>query len=275
MQLLTKKPLLTIALLLVSCNFLYAQQSEEKLLEEVRTAYNQLNYEEAEIKANAALSNYQRFTPTQLTEIHKILGIIYFSQNRAAEAKQQFENALSLTPQLSLDPLYVSPKIIEFFNEVKQGWQTKTKEKANSEGEIRYLVMQDPRPAAAMRSMLLPGWGQTYKGQRSKGRVLMALWGVGVVGSLVAHIKRQDAEDKYLSERDPGKIQSRFNTFDTFHKVRNSLLIFSAGVWIYSYVDALLSHSRTLVESSVSNKQVRLLPIITRSSSRVHLQIDF
>ena len=217
-----------------------AQTSERFLLEEIRSAYNQLNYAEAEIKAQAALKEYRRFTLTQLTEIHQILALIYFSQNKVEDAREHFEDALSLTPSLEMDPVLVSPKIVDFFEEIKQSQATKQREQNDTGPQVKYILVDDPRPAAALRSMLVPGWGQLYKGEKTKGWLLVGLWTAGVIGSAATHIAREQAEDSYLAETDPAKIESRFDTFNTFHKVRNNLLIFSGGVWLYSYLDAFL-----------------------------------
>ncbi|NIR50890.1 tetratricopeptide repeat protein [candidate division KSB1 bacterium] len=254
----------------------FGQTSEEQLLQEIRKAYQELNYAEAEIKATTALDQYQRFTPVHLTEIHKILGIIYYSQNKPEQARVHFQNALSLTPTLTLDPLYVSPKILDFFKKVKARHAEDGRDTDEVRTNVRYVLVEDPRPAAAIRSMLLPGWGQLYKGETTKGRVLIALWGVGVIGSVTAHFKREQAQDSYLSETDPQRIESRFNTFDSFHKLRNNLLLFSAGVWLYSYLDAILKERPHQFEQSQRIDQSLLVaPCITPESARLILSVNF
>lgn len=228
-----------LALFLLISVVLGQDQNDTALLREIEQAYNELNFTEAEIKAETALENHERFNADELTQIHKILGLIYFSQNREAEARTEFENALSLNSELELDPLMVSPKIMEFFKQVKTDF-IKEQENTDAASRVRYVLVSDSRPAAAMRSMVLPGWGQLYKEEKRKGIVLMSLWTAGVVGSVVTHIARNDARDDYLAARNPDEIESRFDRFDTFHKLRNNLVLFSAGVWLFSYFDAIL-----------------------------------
>jgi tetratricopeptide (TPR) repeat protein len=259
-----------IFLILILFSSAFGQSAERDLIEEIQTAYNQLNYPEAEIKAQAALKDFQRFTPTQLTEIHKILGLIYFSQNKEDAARLQFENALSLSPDLKLDPLFVSPKIVEFFEEIKKARTIKLQDAGASQADVRYVLLQDPRPAAAMRSMIVPGWGQLYKGEKTKGRVLLGLWSAGVIGSVAAHIARAHAEDRYLAETDPDRIESRYDTFNTFHKLRNNLLIFSGGVWLFSYIDAILKKQNPTYSSQTS---VLISPAFNRP--RVDILVRF
>ena len=251
-----------------------AQNDDTALLKEIQKAYNELNYTEAEIKAKSALENYQDLTSSQLAEVHKTLALIYYSQNRSTESRRQFEVALSLNQELKLDPLFVSPKILEFYDQLKAEWQLSKQQNSDVQNPIRYVLINDPRPAAALRSMILPGWGQVYKGEKRKGFILAGLWGFGIAGSVITHFARQDAEDKYLSETNPGQINSRFNSFNKMHKLRNSLLLFSAGVWLYSYVDAILKN-KPLAKSSPLTKRVVFSPEISSKHTFLKVQIKF
>jgi tetratricopeptide (TPR) repeat protein len=256
-------------LLLCTVRSASAQDYQAQLLSEIQKAYEQLNYPEAEIKAKAALNEYQRFSPAQLTEIHKVLGIVYFSQNDSLQSRRHFQQALSINEDLKLDPVYVSPKILEFFEQIKGDPRTNNGDDIQRKPELRYVLVQDRRPAAALRSMLLPGWGQIYKGEKRKGLALSTLWGVGIAGAVAFHLARANAEDNYLAEVDPEKIEGRFNTFNRFHKLRNGFLLFSTGVWLYSYIDAFLKRSPSAVAGSdfsilpsLSTRQVMLAVLV-------------
>ena len=249
-----------------------AQTDGTTLLEEIQKAYNDLNYTEAEIKAKSALEKYQNFTSSQLTAVHKILGLLYYSQNKPTESRRQFEIAFSLNPELKLDPLFVSPKILEFYNHIKAEWQLSKQQNSDIQNQIRYVLVNDPRPAAALRSMILPGWGQVYKGEKRKGLIFFGLWSLGIAGSVITHFARQDAEDKYLSETNPAQINSRFDSFNKFHKLRNNLLFFSAGVWLFSYIDAILKNRPAEVESSGHQKRVSITTAISPDYASLQFQ---
>lgn len=275
MRYLNKTAFLVLFFILIKSTSVFSQGTEDKLLEEIRDAYNQLNYTEAVIKAKMALQNYERFNSAQLTEIHKILALIFFSQNESEKARIHFENALSLTPELILDSLFVSPKILDFFNRVKEEREQKLEKESNPKSEIRYVLVQDPRASAALRSMILPGWGQLFKGEKTKGKVLLSLWSLGIVGSVVSHLARERAEDKYLSETNPAKIESRYNTFNTYHKLRNNLILFSAVIWIYSYFDAVLKGRPLHIESSSSKNAFLIFPSISSQQTKVSFILNF
>jgi len=212
----------------------------EQLLQAVWRAYQALDYEQADSLARNALNDYQHFTPDQLVELHTVLALVAMSRNETTEARRHFEAALSLNSELQLDPVLASPKVRDFFEQIRQEMQSALPVTASSEATIRYVIQPDPRPEAALRSLLLPGWGQHYKGQHLKGWILTGSWGLLLGASLTAHLQYTRAYDRYRRETDPARIESRYRTANRWFKARNGLLIGLAAVWAYSYLDALL-----------------------------------
>lgn len=237
-----------------------AQQTGEAVVEAVRAALQQFAYAEAEQRARAALAEPDRFSPDQLTTLHALLGQVAYAQGEELEARQQFGAALSLNPRLELDPLLVSPKIIAFFEEVKQSWTPPDPEERLADAAPRYVVVPDPRPAAALRSMLVPGWGQLYKGDRRKGWVLLGVWAGTVAATGTAHLARARAEEAYLDERDPTRVDAQYRTFDRWHKTRNNLALAAAAVWVVSYVDALVADGQGPEAGEFRRVEVYLTP---------------
>ncbi len=215
-------------------------RAPEQLLQAVWRAYQALDYEQADSLARNALNDYQRFTPDQLVELHTVLALVAMSRNETAEARRHFEAALSLNPELQLDPVLASPKVRAFFAQIRQEMQTTPPTTLPTEATLRYVVQPDPRPEAALRSLLLPGWGQRYKGQHLKGWLLTGSWGLLLVASLTAHLQYERAYDRYHRETDPTRIEARYRTANRWFRARNGLLMGLAAVWAYSYLDALL-----------------------------------
>ena len=213
-----------------------AQTPAQDAVEEVRAAYQRLDYEAARTLARAALAD-ATLRLDQRVDLHTILALVAFTRNDPEEARRQFGLALDLDPGLTLDPLLVSPKILDFLEEVKRA-RTPPAEAAGS-AEVRYVVVRDVRAEAALRSMVVPGWGQLHKGERTKGWVLAGLWAASASGSLYAHLRWADARRAYLDERDPGRVAARHDASDAWYKARNNLLLGAAAVWLVSYVDAL------------------------------------
>ncbi len=219
----------------------WGQQPDGTSLAAVWDAYQQLDYAAAADSARAALDRFERYTPGELAELHVILGLIAFSQNTPGEARGEFANALTLNPSLELDSLQVSPKILDFFGVVRAEWRQARQQEARADpATVRYVVVEDRRVEAALRSMVLPGWGQLHKGQRTKGQVMMGVWGVLAGSTVAAHVLRGRARDRYDNAGTASDALDRYDTFNTWHQARNALLLGAAGFWIYSYVDALV-----------------------------------
>ncbi|MDX1439134.1 MAG: hypothetical protein R3284_04450 [Rubricoccaceae bacterium] len=218
--------------------------SPDELVRQVEQAYENLEYDEAESLARNALTSFDLFSPDQLVRIHTTLALVLFVQGEEFESAEQFRSALTLNPDLELDPVLVSPVTLEFFADVKQVFEEDRPAQAGAQGEIRYILVEDNRPGAAMRSLVLPGWGQRHKDQRSKGWLLTGLWAASAAASVYAHVQRNSAQEAYLEETDPSLVQDRYDTYSMWHKIRGGLLIGTAAVWTYAIVDALAVDTR-------------------------------
>ncbi len=215
-----------------------SQQSNQEIIGDIKNAYENLDFSVAEARIEVAINAFDRFTPAELGEIYSISALIFFSRDDQTGTRRQLDLALQVNPELKLSAREVPPQVIMILDELIQIRAASLP----AETELRYLIVEDPRPAAVMRSMILPGWGQLYKKQKKKGIVLISAWGLTSIGALVAHSERRRAEDHYLASIDLQQINDRYPTFNKWHKARNNLFFAAAGIWAFSYVDALLNH---------------------------------
>jgi len=216
----------------------FGQQKESPVVTKIRRAYENLEYRRARQLAEEALREYSSYTPEELVEIYKYLAFVAFSEGHTEEARQHFRSLLSLQPNYQLDSLYTSPKILRFYREIKEQWQQGGAPIPRP--EIRYLVLQDPRPAAALRSALLPGWGQLYKGEKTKGWVLMGAAGSIVVGWWAIDQATDNAHERYLRARIPQDIEKAYQSYNRWYKLRKAWIGMAIVLWLYSYLDAAL-----------------------------------
>ena len=226
----------------------FAQSQDTLGVAGVRNAYEQLDFELTLSRAEFVIRSGERQAAEDLVEVHTIAALVLVARNQTRAARAHFASALSIDPDLTLDPVQASPRAVELFESVRAETRAQTADPPAA--SIRYLRVYDPRPAAAYRSLVLPGWGQMYKGQRQRGIVMMALWGTAAAGTVTAHIIRHNKHDAYLDETDPSAVQDRFDSFNRWHKVRNSLAMSTVATWVVSYLDALI------FESSRSSRSV-------------------
>ncbi|MFZ5516693.1 MAG: hypothetical protein ACOY90_08650 [Candidatus Zhuqueibacterota bacterium] len=233
-----------LALFLFSIASIGLSQSRQSPYDQLLRAYQQLDYQTAKALGQKITSDYASHSLYQLAETHKILGVIAYSEGDMDVAKNQFESALSIDDNAQLDSVYVSPKIIQFFNEQKLRYIQSTPENASNTAQPpRYILIRDPRPAAALRSLALPGWGQLYKKEKRKGYSLAGAAGLSIFGTGMLHILQNNAHDAYLEATDPSDIESRYDRYNALYKWRNGLALCTAGIWLYSFFDALIAKS--------------------------------
>lgn len=239
----SKLLILILALFGFSHGLTQAQQSP---YEQMLQAYQQLDYQSAKTIGQKITAEYTKHSLFQLVETHKILGVIFYTEGNPGEAQKQFEQALSIDDKAQLDSVYVSPKITQFFDELKQNFvESVDKNQSGSTFAPRYILVADPRPAAAMRSLIFPGWGQLYKQEKKKGYVLAGAAGISLLATGIFHFMQESAHDDYLSATNPQLIEEKYADYNRLYKWRNNAAVFTGAVWLYAFFDALIAPSRS------------------------------
>ncbi len=110
------------------------------------------------------------------------------------------------------------------------------------------------RVKAALRSIVIPGWGQRYYGAKGKGALMFAGTLVGAATAGIMHLRFDDKRDDYFdflalynAERSVPVKQSMLNELyerqkDAYdaERSRNIVGAVVAGIWVYSVLDAML-----------------------------------
>jgi len=97
------------------------------------------------------------------------------------------------------------------------------------------LQAKTPRNAA-VRSLLVPGWGQMFNGQPYKGVALFLATGGALAAGLAVEDKADGTYRDYSAKGVPGDA-----LYDDYKREKNQstfLLATAAGLWIYAVVDA-------------------------------------
>lgn len=257
-----QKGILALLLCLLTAHGASAQPASADVVADIEEAYRQLDYDEAAAIARNALDNYGDFTVRQLAEIHTFLALIAYNRGELAGARRQFLSALQLAPDLELDPILVPPKIQQYFSDIRSEQGSAGQDVA--EVVTRYVLVRDPRPEAALRSMLLPGWGQLHKGHSTKAYAFAGLFGASAAGAVLAHVRRSHAKDRYEAASTVREAVEFYGPYNAWHRARAGFIRAGALVWAVSYVDALLTgglqpESRTIsVRADPSAISVRL-----------------
>jgi len=227
------------SLVLVSISF---AQDFSPTVSQVREAFNNLNFKRTIELSARSISSYQNYPVEELVQIYLFRAMAFYNLGSEQESAESFRSALSLDPSLELDPVTVSPKIRSFFAEIRKSQDTRSV-KAMSATEARYFIQKDIRPQAAWRSMVLPGWGQHYKGQEIKGYAIFSGFMLNTIGLITAVIYEKSSRDAYMNAVQISDIESRFREYEKWNNIRRVLTGTEIAIWLYAFGDALWSVS--------------------------------
>ena len=126
-----KNSIISLFVLLVLFSNLFSQS--ENTLDSLIAKYNSFDYTGAIDVANNLIGAKQNFTDDELIRVYVIKGIAHYSLGQLESAKISFTNILELDNSYDLDPVNISPKIVSFFNSIKENY---TKQEEPSEPKI-------------------------------------------------------------------------------------------------------------------------------------------
>ena len=122
------------------------------------------------------------------------------------------------------------------------------------------------------RSLLIPGWGQMYKGSMVKGIAILSVEAVAVSGIFVAENLRASYVKKM---KEQPRFYKAYNTkADNWQNIRNGIICAAAAVYVYNLVDAIVADGskRTIVEK---NTAFRLSPVVYNDGAGLSVVYEF
>lgn len=203
-------------------------------------SYEQGYFQEVIAIAEKSLEDSAGFTPEEIIYLRTYLAFSLVAMGQEEAAIERFRQILSLKPKLELNPEFVSPKIIEVFKKAQTEFF-----RATSNGDPRpNLLFEKGRPGKVQglwRSSLWPGWGQSVRGDPRKGKILK--WGAAGVaaGTGLAALGTYVSHQRYLDAADPGDIEAKYKTYNSWYKTRNFTVNLAVSFWVYNLVDIIIS----------------------------------
>ena len=239
-----KSILLIIFLLTIVKIFPQQQEDSLKILTE---NFKSFEYGNVIQIANKLISSKKDFNKDDLKEIYLMKGIAHYSLQEDDAAERSFINILQIDTSYVLDSSKTSPKIIAFYSDVKENYLERLRLR-NQNIVIDTLVvtkvvpdyeMQDRIKYSIARSVVLPGWGHIYNGEKTKG-ILLTTFSIAALGaSVYLWFETNNKESDYLQEKNVPQIADKYDEYNFFYKMRNISILTYAVIWIYSQIDLL------------------------------------
>ncbi len=228
-----------LLLLLLSAPGLLRAQEQNYDLFRLQYHYERVEFREAIAAGRKALQESASLDREQLVSAHKYMAFSFFNLSQNDSARFHFFSLLSLKPDYEPGQAEASPKLRSFFDEIRKAYRSNNPTSAAESSLTRYVFVQDKRPAAAWRSMVLPGWGQYYKEQEQRAYYVgggFATLGLATLGS---YILERSYRSDYLDSNEPARIQELYDRYNTTQKWRKGLTLATAAFWLWNVGDAL------------------------------------
>ena len=163
----------------------------------------------------------------------------YVAIGDTANAQKYFENILTLDITYTINEEFVSPKIIDVFN--------------NAKNRINFLIRENPeyfsvktgtqnirfpRSNLIMKSAFVPGWGQIDEGNRVKGITVSSLFYAGIAGTAATLAGLIDARNKYYaaSAEDAPQLYANYNNWTKANRIFTDI---SVAAYVFNILDII------------------------------------
>jgi hypothetical protein len=93
--------------------------------------------------------------------------------------------------------------------------------------------------SAFFRSIIVPGWGQMYKGSMAKGIVILSVEVASIAGALVCENLRSSYYQKTLAEYNTQVRAQYQNRTTSYRNIRNGFIVAASAIYVYNIVDVV------------------------------------
>ncbi|MEO0076627.1 MAG: hypothetical protein ABIK19_03045 [candidate division WOR-3 bacterium] len=174
---------------------------------------------------------------SMLIRLYALQSFSYVALDKKEQALQSFRYLLMINPKFDLDPKFVSPKIIEVFEESKR----------KRSDTILLTLPTFPISSSKesfikkkmMLSLLYPGLGQISQ-KKKKGYIFLGLESASITGLITTHFLTNSAHYKYLTARTLPEIEETYKNYSFWYKLRFGFIISAITIWGLNYIDITL-----------------------------------
>jgi tetratricopeptide (TPR) repeat protein len=219
--------------------------------------YENFHYQEIIDLASAKLQEDSSMSPESRMHILRYKALAHYARGEMDRSMAAFNSLLQINPDYRLDASQYSPKIIEFFSDIKANFVYQPPVEPQTPPEIithiDTLQVAVMPPLPAVKSSLLPGWGQWSMGEKRKGSVLMGAALISLSGSLYYTLQTRKHEQDYLNSIQLPQIEQNYDRYNHSYQRRNIFWGSFATIWVLSQIDLWINTPKIPVSSRVSH----------------------
>lgn len=235
----TLLPVVLVSMLGGVFSVVSAQIANTEVLQ-TKFLYDGAQFRKSIEKGRQLLKKRQNLLPEAIAFIHQYSGLSFYNLGNQDSSRAHFLSLLSLHPDFELDPVQISPKIITFFNDIKDA-VNQLPEDLRAPSFRQYILLEDKRPQASWRSAVLPGWGQFHKKQHLRGYVFGGLFWGSAIATGFAFLQEDRAKQDYLDQQLPSAAAAAYKEYDQWYRRKRYFAIAASLLWAVNVGDAMWS----------------------------------
>jgi hypothetical protein len=215
-----------------------AQSELSRQLLVLDSAFSEGRYADVELLSLRLLQDHPDLTPDEIARVNLTAGYALIMLNREAEARRSFARALDAVPDLTLDPVQVSPKFRMVFDEVKAERPARI-ETSPQQLQVDTSAQRNPsRFATAMWSnLVVPGSGQWKMGYRLRGALLFGAEAACLTVLIINATEMQDSRSDYLAATEPEAIRHAYRRYNQDYQAVSIAGISAAVIYLAAQAD--------------------------------------
>lgn len=224
--------------------------------------FEHFNYDSVINIGEKFLSSNPKLEPDLKIDILLKMTISAYSMGNKQASELYILRILKEDPNYQLSDSRVSPKIVEFYDEIKSNIEFNTsvttvdtvivyKELPPS---IKYISKEIP-PLVLLKSIILPGLSHFEEKKDLKSIAILSLSILSAISSIYYAIETGRLESEYLAQVNQTQIDAAYEKYSSAYKLRNASLSIFGAVWVYSQLDIIL-FSREIFEKSKGDQTV-------------------
>jgi hypothetical protein len=249
-----------ILLLFFLLGYIAPAQQHLSLIDRISKYYKNFEYKKVITLSDSLIMSDKQLAQPLLIELYLLKALSHYSLNEEVAAQISFISILELDPDFDLDPLENSPKIVSFFNQVKEeynkqqqqlpgmGYESTPVDSVSVTVQEKSIILR----SALLRSVIVPGWGHLFLKKKTKGVIFSSLAVSSALAAVFYSIRTHNKEKGYLNEINKTKIEGRYQTYNKAYKLRNIVISAYVVIWLYTQFDLLMFEDQQLEEKSIS-----------------------
>ena len=242
-------------------------QSSNPIINILKNEFESFNYQIVIIKADSILNSSINLTRNDSLQVLFYKSLAAFNLWDINLSERTFNEILKIDFDFQMDSNFVSPKIINFFNEIKSKYKQKNQVSSNIQVDVKTLqeILNKKHEenlknykTGQYKNLIMPGLGFIHQKQIVKGSIYSGIFLTSLLTSIYFYFDTKKKEKEYLDELDVEKIPEKYDKYNLSYKARNFFIVIFSITYVISQLDYSFSKvpalQLSLIPSQASSK---------------------